>query len=103
MKKVLSVRIENELYTNVNNHELSNSVLVSKALTQYFRSKEPNAKLFEFGDDYVNLLKQSIVDKDQQIGFLQKQVDNLTIMSMAKVPLLARLKMKLLSSGDKLD
>ena len=96
MKKVLSVRVENRLYTNVNKHEMSNSDLVSKALNQFFRSKEPNTKLFEDNSEYIDLLNQNIDEKNQYIGFLQKEVENLTIMSMAKVPLLARIKMKLL-------
>jgi len=96
MKKVLSVRVENRLYTNVNKHEMSNSNLVSKALDQFFRSKEPNMKLIDDDSKYVGLLMKTIDEKDQYIGFLQKEVENLTIMSMAKVPLLARIKMKLL-------
>ena len=97
MKKVLSVRVEKSLYTKVNKHEMSNSGLVSKALTRFFRSKEPNKKLFNDVSEYVDLLKQTIDEKNQYIGFLQKEVENLTIMSMAKVPLLARIKMKLLN------
>ena len=100
MKKVLSVRIENNLYTRVNKNELPNSLLISKALNQYFRSKEPNKKIFYkngYNVEYIDLLKKTIDDKDNHINFLQKEVENLTIMSMAKVPLLARIKMKLLN------
>jgi len=104
MKKVLSVRIENKLYTLVNKNELPNSFLVSKALNQYFRAKERNQKLFsdnQYNFEYVDLLKQSIDEKNNYIGFLQKEIENLTIMSMAKTPLLARLKMKLLNEKPK--
>lgn len=100
MKKVLSVRIENELYTRVNKNEMPNSVLVSKALNQFFRAKEPNTKLFSENSDYVDFLKQSIDEKNQYISFLQKEVESLTVMSMAKVPLLVRIKMKLLKEHD---
>ena len=100
MKKVLSVRIENELYTRVNKNEMPNSILVSKALNQFFRAKEPNTKLFSENSDYVDFLKQTINEKNQYIGFLQKEVESLTIMSMAKVPLLARIKMKLLRESS---
>ena len=98
MKKVLSVRVEKSLYTKVNKHESGNSTLITKALEQFFRSKEPNAKLFTNDSDYVDFLKQTLDEKSQYIGFLQKEVENLTIMSMAKVPLLARIKMKLLNN-----
>lgn len=100
MKKVLSVRLENDLYTKVNKHDLNNAVLVSKSLNQYFRSKEPNKKIdadFSNNSDYISLLKESIDEKNQYISFLQKEVEHLTIMSMAKVPLLERIKMKLLN------
>lgn len=100
MKKVLSVRVENKLYTRVNKNELPNSFLVSKALNQYFRAKEPNQKIFTdnpYDKNYIDLLVKTIEDKENHISFLQKEVENLTIMSMAKVPLLARIKMKLLN------
>ena len=48
----------------------------------------------------VDFLKQTIDEKNQYISFLQKEVENLTIMSMAKVPLLARIKMKLLKESS---
>ena len=96
MKKVLSVRVEKSLYTRVNKYEIGNSDLVSKALNQFFRSKEPSTKFFDNNSDYVDLLKQTLNEKNQYIGFLQKEVENLTVMSMARVPLLARIKMKLL-------
>ena len=106
MKKVLSVRLENELYTKVYDHDLKPSDLIPKALSQYFGSKEPNKKLdvsFSSDSDYVNLLKQTLDEKNTYIDFLQKEVDHLTIMSMAKVPLLERIKMKLINSGNKVD
>lgn len=102
MKKVLSVRLKKELYTKVYDHEMKNSDLVSKALGQYFRQFEPNQTLdpimdLNDGSAYVDLLKQTLNDKEDYIQFLQKEVESLTIMSMAKVPLLERIKMKLLS------
>jgi hypothetical protein len=100
MKKVLSVRIDDVLYTKVNNHDLTRAELISKALNQYFRSKEPNRKLFSkkgYNHDYVDLLKNTLDEKNDYISFLQKEIENLTVMSMAKVPLLARIKMKLLN------
>ena len=105
MKKVLSVRVENSLYTRVNKDDMPNSILVSKALTQFFRAKEPNEKIFSdnlFNYKYVDFLERSLDEKNQYIGFLQKEVESLTVMSMAKVPLLARIKMKLLKEHDDL-
>lgn len=43
MKKVLSVRIDDVLFTKVCNHEMKNADLVSKALYQYFRDKKQSA------------------------------------------------------------
>jgi len=102
MKKVLSVRLKKELYTKVYNHEMKNSDLVSKALSQYFRDLEPNQTLDSVMDlnndsNYMDLLKQNLNEKNDYIQFLQKEVESLTILSMAKVPLLERIKMKLLS------
>jgi len=96
MKKVLSVRVENDLYTRVYKYDMKTSDLVTKALNQYFRGKEPNKKLFEENVDYIDLLKQNLEEKNNYIDFLQKEVEHLTVMSMAKTPLLARIRMKLL-------
>jgi len=108
MKKVLSVRIENDLYTKVCNHDLKNSELVSKSLNQYFRQKEPNQKISDFvenenvfNQDYVNLLNKTLDEKEKHIDFLQKEVENLTILTLAKTPLLERIKMKLLAEKPK--
>lgn len=97
MKKVISVRIENDLYTKVNKCKQKKSELVSKALEYYFNSNDTNNNINS--SNYVESLKQSLLEKNSYIGFLQKEVENLTIMNMAKVPLLARIKMKLL--GEK--
>jgi len=97
MKKVLSVRIENDLYTKVYKCKQKKSDIVSKALQYYFNSNGSNNIIND--SEYISFLKQSLNEKNDYIGFLQKEIENLTVMNMAKIPLLARIKMKLL--GEK--
>lgn len=87
MKKVLSVRLENDLYTKVNKHDLNNAVLVSKSLNQYFRSKEPNKKIdadFSNNSDYISLLKESIDEKTNILVFYKKKLNILRLCQWLK-------------------
>ena len=104
--KVLSVRLENELYTKCIHYELEPRELITKALHQYFRSKEPNKKLVNelytsvnttpvdsvYTKEYVDLLKTTIDDLRKDKTFLESQNNALLVM---RTPLLQRIMYKL--------
>lgn len=84
MKRVLSVRIENDLYTTVNNHVLSKSDLVTVALNSYLN----NGSSTIVDDRYTSHLEEEVI-------YLRSQVNGLML---ARIPLLSKIKMKLLES-----
>jgi len=103
MKPTLSVRIERKLYTRVCEDANRNAYVVSKALSQYYRGKEPNEKLFTetqtmyenaYNQDLVSILQLQIQDLKDDKEHLRSQNNALMISS---IPLLSRVKMKLLS------
>lgn len=54
---------DKQLFNKLNDHPLSNSVLVRKALSQYFRSTENNTCLdLGCNQDLVELLQQQVQD-----------------------------------------
>lgn len=104
--KILSVRLENELYTKCIHHDLDKRTLVTKALQQYFRSKEPNKKLIDevytpvndtpvdsvYTQKYIDLLQTTIQDLRKDKTFLESQNNALLVM---RTPLLQRIIYKL--------
>jgi D-hexose-6-phosphate mutarotase len=106
MSKILSVRIEEDLYTKCIHHDLDKRTLVTKALQQYFRSKEPNKKLINgvytpvndnpvdsvYTQEYVDLLQTTIQDLRKDKAFLESQNNALLIM---RTPLLQRIIFRL--------
>lgn len=86
-------RVGQQLYNNVNSHVEQNSTLLRKALQQYFREGEPNKTLPGYDRELINVLNNQIMDLKQDKQFLNNQVQALMVSS---IPLLGRLKMKLL-------
>ena len=86
-------RVDQQLFTKVSTHEEQNSVLVRKALEQFFREKEPNQRLGYDRDPLINVLNNQIQDLKHDKHMLQDQVQALLVSS---IPLLSRIKMKLL-------
>ena len=84
MKKVLSVRVENKLYTTVNKHSLPNSKLVCEALESYLNGGANG----DVNDTYTTHL-------EGEIQYLRAQNNALM---MAKIPILSRIKLKLLET-----
>lgn len=103
MKPTLSIRIDKKLYTLVCDDANKNAYIVSKALSQYYRSKEPNQKLYtDTQTMHANAYNVEMVDllKDQ-ISYLRSQNDQLLkingTLSVANLPFWERAKL-LLSS-----
>jgi len=81
MSRVLSVRIDNSLYTRICKHDLGKKDLVVKAVSQYLRSKEPNSKIDpELYTNVNNLYTRELIDqlKSENV-FLRSQVNALTV------------------------
>jgi len=65
LKKTLSVRIDPALHARVCNDSVGNAYIVEKAINQYYRSKEPNGKVYAnsvYDPDIVDLLKDQLLD-----------------------------------------
>lgn len=61
---------DKQLFHKLNENPLPNSVIVRKALNQYFRAKEENQTL------HMNQSNRELIDSlTSQIGFLQSQID----------------------------
>jgi len=93
----LGCRVSKDLFNKVDEHTMSNSELMRTAIERYFREKEPNVKLEEFGlnTELINLLKGQISSLENDKIFLQQQ--NQALMA-ASIPLLGRVKMKLIGN-----
>jgi len=75
MKQTICVRFDKNLYDKINTHELQNSVLVRKAVVQFFRSKEHHRPLNVNGSDpvVVEVLREQIEFLKGQVTYLQRQ------------------------------
>ena len=96
--KILSVRIEEKLYTKCIRNDLTRRDLVTKALNQYFRGKEHNGKIDE--DPYTNVHYREMIDHLQQEvlflqGELQRVHNELQATMIMKKPLLQRIIQRL--------
>ena len=103
MKPTLSVRLDKKLYAAVCNDVNKNAYVVSKALANYYRSKEPTKKLYAdpqatYANAYdigmVDLLKDQISELKHDKQYLQDQNNALLVSSQ---PLLQRIIYRLKS------
>jgi hypothetical protein len=99
--KILSVRVEEPLYTKCIQHDLPRRELITKALNQYFRSKEPNKKIDN--EPYTNVYNKELVEHlQQEINFLHDELqrvhNELQATMMIKTPLLQRVILRLQGS-----
>jgi len=92
-KYFVGCRVDEHLFNKVNHHVEQNSTLVRKALSQYFREKEPNRTLPGYDRELVDVLNNQIDDLKNDKRLLNDQVQALMISS---IPLLGRIKMRLL-------
>jgi len=100
MSKVLSVRIDDRLYTRICKQDLGKKDLVVKAVSQYLRSKEPNCKIdselyTNVNNPYTNELIDSIKDQvdilKSENSFLRSQVN--TLMFVKNPGLIEKIKL----------
>ena len=87
-------RIDKQLFTKIKTHDERSSTIVRKALYQYFREQEPNQTPDSYNKELIVLLNKQIEDLRQDKLRLNEQVNMLMLSS---IPLLSRIKMKLLS------
>jgi len=92
-KYFVGCRVDKQLYNKVRTHDEQSSTIVRKALSQYFREKEPNKTLPGYDRELINVLNNQIVDLQNDKRVLNDQVHALMVSS---IPLLGRIKMKLL-------
>lgn len=92
MKKqhYVGCRVDSKLFNMIDKHAQTNSYIVRKCLTQYFRAEEPN-KTLDYNQDLVTHMQD-------EINFLRSQ--NQALMT-ASIPLLGRVKMKLIGEQRK--
>jgi len=97
-KKTVSVRLPYTLYDKLSNDRNTNTYVVTKALQQYYRSKEPNQKVFTdcntnvYDRDLIDSLKDQIDFLKGQVTFLQKQNSDLSCGWFGRVKLLLESK-----------
>lgn len=93
MNKMISVRIPEKMYNKINTHELKNSDIIRKALTQYFRRKEPNSNL---DLKVINMYNKQIQNLEQTNEFLKNQIEDWKKISIMNSSIWQILKMRLL-------
>lgn len=77
--KIVSVRVPYTLYDKLQDDGNTKTYTITKALTQYFRSKEPNQQIFTkcntnvYNQDLVSSLNDQITFLQDQITFLHQQ------------------------------
>ena len=74
-KKSISVRLDKTLYDKMYYDRNTNTYIITKALQQFYREKEPNKRLNTtyYNQDLTNHLQQQISFQQEQISFLQQQ------------------------------
>ena len=92
-KYFVGCRVDQQLFNKVNSHVEQNSVLIRKAVGQYFRENEPNHALPGYDRELINVLNSQIDDLKNDKHMLFEQVRTLEV---ASIPWLGRIKMKLL-------
>ena len=92
-KCFVGCRVDKQLYNKVKTHDEQSSTIVRKALSQYFREKEPNHTIDGYDCELINVLNNQIIDLQNDKRVLNEQVGMLMVSS---IPLLGRIKMKLL-------
>jgi len=105
--KVIGIRINEPLLTQIQNHEMSNSTLIKTVMNRYFLENKNNIKSTNgqkqttLNQEYrinnqeiINTLKEQITDLKTDKQYLQNQNEALLTSS---IPFLQRIKMRLLT------
>ena len=92
-KCFVGCRVDQHLFNMVQTHEEQNSVIVRKALQNFFRELEQPGPIRDGHHELINVLNNQILDLKNDKQLLNDQIQMLMLSSF---PLLARIKMKLL-------
>jgi len=96
MNKVISTRINDKLFIKLNNHEMKNEDIVTKALHQFFENKErveiittlkENVQTLEKHKESLEIDKICLMQKSKN---LQTKIDDLAQMYPSAVVLLGK-------------
>lgn len=92
-KYFVGCRVDEHLFNKVKTHDEQSSTIVRNALNQYFMENDSNKTLPGYDRELVDVLNIQIDDLKQDKQLLNNQVQALMVSS---IPLLGRIKMKLL-------
>ena len=114
--KIIACRFDKDLYSKINEHDLKNSDIIRQAVKQFLNGHgQENAEIDD--DDYYSTvyndlynvemapltqentyLKKTVHVLENDKVFLMDEVRALTVMSASRIPLLQRIKKRLLKS-----
>ena len=92
-KYFVGCRVDQQLFNKVDSHVEQNSMLIRKAIVQYFREREPNKTLSGYDRELVDVLNNQVLDLQNDKRVLNEQV---SMLMLSSIPWLAKIKMKLL-------
>ena len=92
-KFFVGCRVDEQLFNKVKTHDEQSSTIVRNALNQYFMENNSNRTLPGYDRELIDVLNNQIQDLKQDKQLLNNQVQALMVSS---IPLLSRIKMKLL-------
>jgi hypothetical protein len=106
-KKTVSVRLPYTLYDKLSNDRNTNTYVVTKALQQYYRGKEPNQKVFTdcntnvYDPDLIKLYQDQVQDlkltNSQLLDMVQEKDRIIAVQSLG---VFGRLKYLLQSKNE---
>lgn len=92
-KYFLGCRVDKQLFNKVKTHDEQSSTVVRNALNQYLSGLNPEINPMGYDRELITVLNNQIEDLRNDKRVLNDQVQALMVSS---IPLLARIKMKLL-------
>lgn len=97
LSKKISVRIPNKMYDKMSDDGRTNTDIILKALTQYYRGGEPNMKIdqtvLQMYDRQIQILQDSN-------NLLEKQLDDWKKISIMNMSIWNIFKMKIFRSNE---
>jgi hypothetical protein len=95
----ISVRIDNNIYKKLKEHELPTSKIVRKALNQYFRGEEPNT---EIDHKIIESYEQMIILLRKDNDYLREQIEDWKNLYASNISIWQKIKLKLLNKQPKI-
>ncbi|NQT23957.1 hypothetical protein HQ585_01245 [candidate division KSB1 bacterium] len=117
--KIIACRFDKDLYNKINECDLKNSDIIRQAVKQFLNGHGQNAEIDD-DDEYYSIVYNDLYNvemspliqenrhlegkvhglEDDKV-FLMDEVRALTVMSASRIPLLQRIKKRLLSNKEK--